>query len=182
MMTVEMPETRASATPSRAILTGSPVTLFEDREIDLLAERLQLLDRGRTVDVGGDQQRLRALLFQTQRELAGLRRLTRALQTDQHDDRRRRVGELQARLRAAEQLDQLVVDDLDDRLRRRQRFEDVCADRLLFDASDERLGARKRDVGLEQRDANFAQRLVDVAFAETARGRSAARKSRLSAR
>ncbi len=29
--------------------------VFVDGKIDLLAERLQLLDRGRTIDVGGNQ-------------------------------------------------------------------------------------------------------------------------------
>ena len=38
---------------------------------------------------------------------------------------------------AAEQLDQLVVDDLDDLLARRQRLEHVLPDRLLADAIDE---------------------------------------------
>ncbi len=67
----------------------------------------------------------------------------------------------------AEHRDQLVVDDLDDRLRGRERLEDVGADGLLFDARDERFGRSKRNVGLEQRDADFAQRFVDVAFAES---------------
>ena len=81
----------------------------------------------------------------------------------------RSIGEVQPRsaraARRPEQRHQLVVDDLENRLRRRQRFEDVCADRPLFDARDERLGRGERDVGLEQRDADFAQRLVDFAFA-----------------
>ena len=41
-------------------------------KIDLLAERLELVDRGRTIDVGRDEQRAPPLLFETQRELAGL--------------------------------------------------------------------------------------------------------------
>ena len=91
-----------------------------------------------------------------------MRRFARALQADQHDDRRRRVGELQTRLRAAEQFDQFVVDDLDDRLRRRERRQDVGADRLLLIALTNSLAADKRNVGLKQRDAHFAQHFVDV--------------------
>ena len=37
-------------------------------------------------------------------------------------------------------VDELVVDDLEDRLRGRQRFQDVRAHRPLFDARNERLG------------------------------------------
>ena len=65
--------------------------------------------------------------------------------------------------RRPEQLDQLVVNDLEDRLRRRERLEHVRADRAFLDARDERFGGTERNVGLEQRDANFAQRFVDVA-------------------
>ena len=52
------------------------------------------------------------------------------------------------------------------RLRGRQRFEDVRADGPFSDARDEVLGRRQRDVGLEQGDANLAQRLVDFAFGD----------------
>ena len=98
MMTVEMPEAPALRRRRRAtIATGSPCPVRRHGQVDLLAERLELLDGGRTVDVGGDEQRAPALFFEPQREFAGLRRLAGALQTDEHDDRRRRVGELQAR-------------------------------------------------------------------------------------
>ena len=69
-------------------------------------------------------------------------------------------------LGAAERRDQLVVHDLDDHLAGRDRLDDFDADRLLLDVVDE--GARdiERDVGFEQRAANFAHRLVDVGFAQ----------------
>ena len=63
------------------------VALFVDRDVDLLAERLQLVDGGGAVDVGGDQQRIAALLAQVHGELAGVGRLAGALQADQHQDR-----------------------------------------------------------------------------------------------
>ena len=40
---------------STGLLVGA---LVVDRDVDLLAERLQLVDGGRAVDVGGDQQRV----------------------------------------------------------------------------------------------------------------------------
>ena len=54
--------------------------------------------------------------------------------------------------------------DRQDRLRRRQRFENVRADGFFLDSRDEGFGGRKRDVGLEQRDPNLAQRVVDLAL------------------
>jgi hypothetical protein len=61
------------------------------------------------------------------------------------------------------------VDDRENRLRRRQRLENVRTKRALFDARDERLGCGECDVGLEQRHANLTQRVVDfrVAYAAT---------------
>ena len=58
--------------------------------------------------------------------------------------------------------------------RRRRRFSLICATNSL--ATDE------IDVGFEQRDANFAQYLVDVRLGETAAIRQPRRRSRLSAR
>src|SRR5690606_5864885 len=68
----------------------------------------------------------------------------------------------------AQHLDQAVVHDLDDHLPRRDRAQDLLADRAGTDLVDERAHDRQRHVGLEQRDANLAQRLRDVAFAEHA--------------
>jgi len=144
------------------------LTLVEDRQVDLLAERLELIDRGGSIDVGRDEQRAAPLLFEAQRELPGVRRLARTLQPDQDVHGRRSVAVGQARRRAAHQLDELVVDELDDRLRRRERGQDVRTDGLLFDAVDELFRDRQRDVGLEQRDADFTQYFSDVRLGESA--------------
>ncbi len=64
--------------------------------------------------------------------------------------------------------DEFVVNDLDDRLRRRQRRQHVGADGLFLDGVDEFFGDRKVDVGFEQRDAHFARDLVDVRFRQPA--------------
>ena len=71
-------------------------------------------------------------------------------------------------LSRAERRDQLVVHDLDDHLAGRDRLHHLDADRVLLDVVGE--GARhvERDVGLQQRAAHFAQRRVDVGFAERA--------------
>ena len=152
-----------------------PARLGVDRDVDLLAERLELLHRGRALHVGGDQQRPRAALAQLQRQLAGQRRLAGALQADQHDHRRASPSRLEP-ARLAEHLDQLVVDDLDDLLGRVEALEDLLADRPLADPLDEALGDLEVDVGLEQRAADLLERLVDVAPRSAGPCRAAARR------
>ena len=89
----------------------------EDRNVDRLADDRQLVARRRAVDVDREQQRVAVLiLLQPLRQLAGRGRLTRALQSDDHDRVRAARGEEQSARRAAEHLDHLVVDDLDDLL------------------------------------------------------------------
>src|SRR5699024_9130994 len=53
-------------------------------------------------------------------------------------------------------------------LARRERLEHFLADRAHLDALDQRLDHRQRDVGLEQRDAHFAQRFANVLLGQPA--------------
>ena len=71
---------------------------------------------------------------------------------------------------AAERLDQLVVHDLDELLAGRQALRQLGADRALLHALDERAHDADVDVGFEQRDADLARDLVDVASRSGARG------------
>ena len=89
-----------------------------ERHVDALAEHAQLLDRGRALEVGADEQRLQALRLQQARELAGGGRLPGALEAGEHHDGRRLRAHRELAGGAAERLDQLLVDDLDDLLRR----------------------------------------------------------------
>ena len=86
-------------------------------------------------------------------------------------DRRRRV-EVEpvgpARLAAAEHLDEVVVDDLDDHLARRDRAQHLLPDRLLAHPADEIAHDRQRDIGFEQRDADLAQRRADIVLGQRA--------------
>ena len=72
---------------------------------------------------------LRALA-QAIADLGAGRGLARALQADHQDDDRRDGVEVEVGDRAAQHLDQVIVDDLDDHLARRDRADDVGADRL----------------------------------------------------
>jgi hypothetical protein len=91
-----------------------------------------------------------------------------ALQADHHDGDRRRGIEIDALAVGAERRDQLVVHDFHDHLAGRDRLHHFDADGLLLDVVGE--GARhvERDIGLQQRAANLAQRRIDVGFAERA--------------
>ena len=69
---------------------------------------------------------------------------------------------------AAQQLGQLVVDDLHHLLAGRQALEDVLAERALADARDEVADDVEVDVGLEQREADLAHRARDRLVVELA--------------
>src|SRR5207245_2647704 len=58
---------------------GIAVVLAVDRDVDLLAELLELVDRGGPLQVGGDEPRLASRLAQEERELRGCGRLPRSL-------------------------------------------------------------------------------------------------------
>ena len=58
----------------------------EDRDVELLAERLELVRGGRAVRVGGDEERSTALLDDVARELGRAGGLAGALQADHRDD------------------------------------------------------------------------------------------------
>ena len=66
----------------------------------------------------------------------------------------------------AEDLDEFVAHDLDDLLAGRERGHDFLTDSLGADVVDELLDDFEVDVGLEQGEADFAQRLVNVLFGE----------------
>ena len=103
------------------------------------------------------------------------RGLARALQADHQHDPGRRAGQRQIARLAAEQLDQAVVDDLDHHLAGRDAAQHLLADRALADPGDEVLDHRQRDVGLEQRHPNVAQRALDVGTRSARRAASGGR-------
>ena len=78
------------------------------------------------------------------------------------------LGEAQPPGLAAEDRDELLVDDLDDLLGRVQRLGDLRAAGPLLDRVDEVPDHRQRDVGLEQRDPDLARGGVDVGLGEPA--------------
>ena len=130
--------------PPRATRRPGSVGSREERHVDALAEHAELLDRGRALEVGADEQRLQALRLEQPRELARGGRLPGALEAGEHHDRRRLRAHRELAGRAAERLDQLLVHDLDDLLAGLEALRDLGADRALLDPVDERLHDARR--------------------------------------
>ena len=100
------------------------------------------------------------------RQLARSGGLAGALQSGHEHDRRRLRCELHARRVFAESLDQFVAHDLDDLLAGRKRGQHFLAHGLGLDAVDQLLDHFEVDVGFEQREPDFAQRLANVFLAQ----------------
>ena len=69
---------------------------------------------------------------------------------------------------ATEGGDQLVVDDLDDLLGRREALGQLGPGRLLLDPADEALDDLEVDVGLEEGEADLPGHLVDLLVPQAA--------------
>ena len=141
---------------------------FDHRDPELSAQRAELVLGGGAVGVGGGEERMLSLLGVHAGQLGRRGGLARALEAHQHDDGGRGGSHGQAMPAAAQELDQLVVDDLDHLLGRRQGFQDVLADRLAPDGVDEGPHDLEVDVGLQEGHADLAQRLLDVVLGEAA--------------
>ena len=143
-----------------------------DRRARLPADDLQLLNSVGALQIGRDQKRGVILFGQPLGELARESRLARTLEAREHDDGRRVLGELEAALPvaelAAEDRDELVVDDLHDLLCRVERPRDLVAECTLAHSAGELFDHFERDVGIEQCPANFAHGAVDIRGAELA--------------
>ena len=121
----------------------------EDRHADLSTKRGQLVGSGGTVDVARGEQRRAALLLEQVCQLYSRRGLTGALQAHEHNDVGNAVAKDELALGGAEHLGELVEHDLDDVLRRRQRFHDLGGHAALLGLGDKLLDDLKVDVGLE---------------------------------
>ena len=98
-----------------------------DLAAELLAEHLQLVNGGGALEVGRDEQRPAAALFDQPAQLAAGGRLAGALQPAEHQDRGAGF-EMERMVHRPHQVDQLPMDDADDVLVRIERLEDLLAD------------------------------------------------------
>ncbi len=138
----------------------------------LLAENAKLLLRRRTARIErGHQHLLLVAGGEPLGELGGGRGLAGALQADQHHDDGRRGGEVDGLRIGAQHAHQLVVDDLDDHLARRDGAHHVLAERLLLHPVGEGAHHVERHVGLDQSAAHLAHGLGHVRLAQRAAAR-----------
>ena len=134
----------------------------EDGHAGALADDLELGDGVGALEVGGDEERRVPLVLEPLAELAGEGRLAGALQAGEHDDRRRLLGEADRARLPAEDRDELLLHDLDDLLGGVERLADLGAEGALAHRAGEPLDDGQRDVGVEQGEADVADRRVDV--------------------
>src|ERR1019366_7069997 len=110
----------------------------------------------RTVNIGGDKQRLTVLRFEEICELGGKSRFTGTLQSADHDDGRRLRGKANVLRSLAHDEDEFVIQDLDELLLWIYRSQDIGAERLGLHIIDEFFGDLVIDVGVQQGAAKIA--------------------------
>ncbi len=109
-----------------------------EQRTHFLCQRFELFDRGRAIYVGADNGHFFLLPLDEQPgELGHGRRLTRTLQAGHQHYRRRRRGQIESVVGCAHQFDQLVVDELHERLTRRQTLRDRSTQGADADVLDE---------------------------------------------
>ena len=140
--------------------------LREDGDPGLAAQHPQLLDGGRPLEVGADQQRVAALLLEPAGQLGRCGGLARSLEAGEEDDRRRPAGVADLEGLAAEDGDELLVDDLDDLLARAQALGQLESHAAVAHGRGEGAHDADLDVGLEQGGADLPQDLVDVGLGQ----------------
>ena len=134
-----------------------PIAFGDHRDADLTAEREQLLDRCRTLQVRCDQERLPSLLLQVKRQLRAMRGLSRPLDAGHHDDHRVRTGQLEGRVLASQRSRQLVANHLDDLLGRREAAHDLVRERPFPNPPQEVVDNVESGIGLEERRADIGE-------------------------
>ncbi|CAM4413144.1 hypothetical protein MYSE111917_27185 [Mycobacterium senriense] len=139
----------------------------EHRYAGALTDDLQLVHRGRALQVTRHQQRGVPLAAQPGGQLAGQRRLTGTLQTGEHHHGRRRLGERQLPGLSAQDADEFFVDDLDDLLRRVEGPRDLGALGAVLDPGDEGPHHGQRYVGFQQRQPDLAGGGLDIGVGQS---------------
>ena len=139
----------------------------EHRQIQLLAQGFELIHCRRAIHVGRYQQRGASLLMEQPPQLAARSRLTGAVEPH-HQHAGGIAAQLQAGVLGAEQVHQLVVDDLDDLLARLNALDDLLAEGLGLDALNEVPRHLEIHVGFEQGQAHLPEGLAGIGFGDRA--------------
>src|SRR3989442_1291560 len=134
------------------------------RNVNLLSQRGELLNRRRPLQIAGNECGRATLFFQQARQLRCRSGFARTIQPDNQDSSG--LTEIKRHAVAAEERSQLIVENLNDLLTRGDAAQNVFAERFCLDTRDEIFRDLKIDVGLEQSEPDLAQRAVDVGFAD----------------
>jgi len=118
-------------------------------------------------------QRTPTAVAESHRQLTGRRSFPGTVQPHQQDHGRGLIGEAKRVRRLTEQPHELLIDEPDHLLARRQVCEHLLADRCRTHPVDERFGNLEVHIGFEQRQAYLAECRVDVDFGQHAAAREA---------
>ena len=143
------------------------LSLLDREEIRprLLRKQRQLLNRGRTVGVAGNEHHLFLFLFhQPLCQLPATGRFSGSLQPGHKDYCWRNSREVNVSLLSAHEGDQFVVDDPNESLTRCKTTNDFLADCFFPDPRNEFLDYRQSDIRFQQRHAHFAQCILNIVF------------------
>ena len=139
-----------------------------NRNLELLAEHVQLVDSRRALQVARHEQRLAA------RAASASGRACRSIVVLPEPCRPHIIStvtssvplQVQRMIHRPHQVDELLIDDADDLLARIERLENLLADRLLGDVLHELPHDREAHIRLEQRLLDELQPVAHVRFGE----------------
>ena len=141
---------------------------LEHRDPQLRTHGLQLIDGSGTVDITGRQQRVFALLFHISGQFRTVGGLAGALQAHQHHEAGRLRRDVDLLIVRAHEGHELFVDDLDDLLRRVQRFQDIRAHGPFRHVLGKVLDDFIADVRFQKCQTHFPHRFLDVGIGQPA--------------
>ena len=133
-----------------------------------LAAYLQLLNSGGAINIAGNQQGITPLTLHQAGKLASVGGLTCTLEAHQHHHSRPIGVEGDVLGIGAHELDQFLVDDLHDHLRRGKRLQYIRADTALSNCFGKILADLIADVSLQQGHADFAHGFLHVCLFQPA--------------
>ena len=141
---------------------------LKHRHAGLLADDLQLLDRSRTIDVTGCQQRTLAALLEIPGQLGTVGGLTGTLKAAHHNDGGDLRREGDPGVGGTHQFGQFVIDDLDDLLGGSQALEHFTAHGLFTHRCHKVLGDLVVDIRFQKCHTDFPHDLLDVTLLDLA--------------
>ena len=146
---------------------GIALALVKDRQIQLSAHHLELLDGGGTVHVTGGQQRpLAQLPAHEPGQLGGGGGFAGALKTHHHHNGGAVVGHGQLAAGTAHEIGQLLADDFDHLLGGGQAVQHIGAHSPFRDGGDELLDHLIAHVCFQQGNLYFLQRRLHIRFGQ----------------